>query len=404
MNTNCFELPFLNLINTPAYVYDKKAIQSNILLLRSVLPKGVDLFYSIKANPNSDILNFLRPQIDGMEVASIGEIKKAVYSGMSTGNIIFVGPGKTEKDLEFAISLSLYCIVAESREEISIINKLAKSAGKKQPIAIRINPCFSPSNAKIKMAGGAKPFGIDEEIMPLVVKEISKMQNVILIGTYIYSGTMITQSEAIVQMFTNCFNISIDCQNVLGSPLHLIGFGGGYGIDYSENDITIDFESVKSGLCKVFSKYRDKFLLDTRFITESGRFLVGNSGFFIVKILYVKMSRGTTYLIVDGGTNFYSLSNGMGKFLRRNPKFYCVRQSEKSKKTQKYTVVGPLCTPSDILLQNCDMPVVQPGDYLIFPNAGAYALTTSPTGFLSHTLPQELLIGNNFSLEEVQHV
>ena len=381
-------------IETPVYLYSKKTIDNKVDELRSVLPSEVNLFYSVKANPNCDILHFISSKVDGMEVASSGELIKVLRAGTNPDNIIYVGPGKTQADLKRAISASVYCIVAESFEEISYIDQMAAVAGKTQAISVRVNPQKSISSARIKMGGGAKPFGIDEEMLPELFNKIRNMHNIQVLGIYVYSGTMITQSEAITQMFANCFRIASEVQHLYENQFKMIGFGGGYGITYFPNDTSLDMERIKSGLHTIFNQYKQQFEADCRFITESGRFLVADSGYYIVKVLYTKKSRGVNYAIVDGGTNFFSLSTGMGRYLRKNPRFHGCGTKRDMRYSERYTVVGPLCTPSDILLQDVEIGYVMAGDYIIFPKAGAYAFTTSPVNFLSHICPKEILVDN----------
>jgi len=380
--------------DTPLFIYDFNIAREKIDIMRTTIPENVDLFYSVKVNPNKLLLKKIKRFVAGMEVASIGELEKALESGVMPDNIIFVGPGKSNAELERAIKCNIYCIIIESVREAEIISELGQNLNKKQRIAVRVNTVYGNKGAAIKMGGASKPFGIDEECTIEAVEKIKKLPNINLSGVYTYSGTQILEYQYIVNGFEHTFKIAKRIQDFLDYPIEFIGFGGGYGIPYYENDEELDMISLRQGLEEVFGRYAHYFSPMIRYVTESGRFLVADCGYYIVKVLYTKVSRGMKYVIVDGGTNFLAIASGMGKFLRRNLSVYVLNSSD-DKKVENVTIVGPLCTPTDILSQNILIPKCKEGDYIVYPKTGAYGYSASPKDFLSHRQPLEIIIEDN---------
>ncbi len=385
----------VNKYKTPLYIYSLETIKEKIRVLRETLPKQVELFYSVKANPNEELLQTINLSVAGMEIASGGELKKVINAEVNADNVIFVGPGKTYDELEMAISRNLYCIVIESVQEAKIVDKIALKHDKIVRIAIRVNPIRGNKSARIKMSGVAKPFGIDEEKLLPDLQNILELTNIALLGVYTYNGTQALEAESISSSMENTFLIAKSVQDYIRRPIEFIGFGGGYGIPYFQTETKLNMDELKVRLNEVFSKYEHLFSKTIRYVSESGRYIVAECGSYVVKVLYKKESRGTNYAIVDGGSNFYASTAGLGKFLRQNLPIYTLNENVES---EKVTIVGPLCTPTDILSQNIILPKCSEGDIIVFPKSGAYGLSASPVNFLSHTRPCEVLT------DEKEHV
>ena len=390
MNKTETEL-FLSGHETPLFVYDLSIVKKNAEKLRRALGDSFKLYYSVKANPNPQLLNSISNLTDGMECASAGEIKLGIEAGTHPQNILFVGPGKKKSELEYAVNEDIGLIVVESVREAQIVDLIAMEANKVQDIAIRINVFMKNKGARMKMGGEAKPFGIDEDQLLDALKRVDILKGVRIIGIYTYNGTQILQAEDIARNFQNTFRLAVRSQEQLGRPFSVIGVGGGYGVPYFENDQPLELRALKTEIASVVSAFHSMFTEDIRIISEAGRYLVAECGFYIARVLYKKQSRDKVFLILDGGTNFYSIASGLKSFLRRNLPVY-VWQPRDAAQQEKVTLVGPLCTPTDILSQDIMFPVCKEGDTIIFPKAGAYGYSASPVLFLSHERPCELVV------------
>ncbi|QUI23838.1 diaminopimelate decarboxylase [Vallitalea pronyensis] len=381
---------------TPLYAYDLSIIRRQITTLKEILPVGFLLFYSIKANPNLGITTFVKDYVTGAEIASEGELYTAIYSGISPQQIIFVGPGKTQQELEYAIKNNILCIVVESISELKIINSISKTIGKKTSIALRINPKKELDGARIKMGGISKQFGIDEEKLDEVFKIMMTLENIEFEGIHVYVGTQILDTDNIIQNFRNILELAKSIQSIYNVKLKVVDFGGGFGIPYFSKEMPLNIISLRDGLQQVYDKYKKEFSSSTRFIVESGRFIMAESGCYLTKVLYKKESRGKTYLVTNGGANHHSSAAGIGRFVRHNFPIDII-QTHDNDLVKRVDIVGPLCTPSDVIAQNIELPEAKEGDTIAIMKSGAYGLTASMTYFLSHNHPAEVAYEKNSS-------
>ncbi|WP_158220027.1 diaminopimelate decarboxylase [Tissierella sp. P1] len=380
---------------TPIYIYSLNIIEQQLDKLRDNLPEYFNIFYSMKANPNIGILANLKKSVNGIEVASLGELYTAMKSGYTSKEIIFVGPGKTHYELEYAIKENILSIVAESLEEIFIINKICEKYNTVMSISIRINPKAKMNDARIKMGGGAKQFGIDEELIDFVIKESFKCKNIKINGIHFYLGTQVLNSTTLINNFENSFKILDNLENNYKLNISLVDFGGGFGIPYFDGEYELDLSNVKESLNLFIKKYiRDENIKNYKFIVESGRFILANSGLYVTEVLYKKKSRGKTFIVVNGGSNHHSASAGIGRFLRNNFPIEVLNKENENRK-EIVDIVGPLCTPTDVLGQNIELPHININDKIVILNSGAYGLTSSFYGLISHGKPAEILVYNN---------
>ncbi len=380
----------LDKMRTPVYAYDYQEIEARCINLQTALTEEIELFYSEKANPNMQLLKKIKELTKGVEVASGPELENAIAAGYSLENIIFVGPGKTGEELAFASEKQIYCIVCESLEEMIKINEIGGKLQKKVSCAIRVNPVMANAGNRMKMGGVARPFGIDEEKVYEVLESIMNLPFVNMIGIYVYNGTQNLSIDKICEGFQGIFEIALKCEQVAGKRIEFIGLGGGYGVPYFEGESELDMDVLRQKVTELLHEYLPRFSRSLRLVSESGRYLVAAGGYYIVRVLYKKESRGKKFLIVDGGTNFFSAPSGMGHFLRR--KFpVSIIQKEKSIGEECVSIVGPLCTPTDELMHDELLPAADVNDFIVFRNAGAYGLTASPMFFLSHELPDEII-------------
>lgn len=389
MNT-IFKL--IDVYGTPLYVYDFARIRTQIDFLKSALPPKIIVFYSLKANPSIGLLSFIKNYVSGVEASSEGELYLARQAGVPAEKIIFVGPGKTEEELKYAIESNILSIVVESFSELDKINYISKQMNKKARVAVRINPKFEIANARIKMGGSAKQFGIDEERLGEFVEEAGKCNNVILEGLHVYMGTQVLDAGVLVENFKNIFNLAKTMQNDCGVKVKLIDFGGGFGIPYFPGEKELDLKLLKEGLYELFHENSTIFDYENMdLLVESGRFLVAESGVFLTRVLYKKHSRGKTFIITDGGSNNHASAAGIGRFIRHNFPIEVVGKQSINER-EVVDIVGPLCTPTDVLAQGVELPVINEGDVIAILKSGAYGLSATMKDFLSHPAPAEVLI------------
>ena len=380
-------------VKTPFYLYDSEMIKEKYSKLRNNIPKKMEIFYAIKANPNKNIVSLLAGLGAGCDVASVGELKIALKSGIKPDKISFAGPGKAEEELKFAIEKNIYSISIESQAEMHVIDKLTQKAKRVANVSIRINPATGSLNAAIRMGGGSQQFGIDEELVPWVIKIIRGRKHLNFKGIHMHIGSQILSEETIASNIKYLLEYCIKLQKDMGIEIPTINFGGGFGIPYYQEQKGLNTEVLGRAIKAVFHEEDVKSNLNqARFIIEPGRFLVGEAGIYATKILYKKISRGKVFLIVDGGMHQNLAAAGLlGEGLRRNRILGAITKKS-SKQKEIVTVAGCLCTPLDILARDVDLHKCEPGDYLYITCSGAYGYSASPLTFLSHPTPSELFI------------
>jgi diaminopimelate decarboxylase len=375
--------------NTPFYAYDKLLIANKIALLKQQLPKRIKLHYAIKANPLPSLVHFMVSQVSGFDVASKKEMLLAMQSGMPCSAISFAGPGKTENDLRAAITARITLHV-ESITEISRAMNLGQALGIKPNIAIRINPAFELKASGMKMSGGAKPFGIDEESLAQLLTTLN-YDKITLRGFHIFAGSQNLNTQAIVEMHQNIFSLVQTLLEKTPVKIDYINIGGGLGIPYFPGEKPLDLTPIKANLQQLLET-NQAIIKDIDIIMELGRYLVAEAGFYVAKIIDKKLSRGTQYLICDGGLHHHLANSGnFGQVLRKN---YPVAIGNKlvSHQQEQVNIVGPLCTPLDIIADKITLPKAEIDDLVVVYQSGAYGASASPKDFLSQPDLSEILL------------
>ncbi|TPH17767.1 pyridoxal-dependent decarboxylase, exosortase A system-associated [Litorilituus lipolyticus] len=381
--------------STPFYVYDKKQIIDRVTSLKALLPQQVKLHYAIKANPLPSLVHMISQHVSGFDVASNKEMLLALQTNISATDISFAGPGKTPQDLRSAIIANVTLHV-ESASEISKIETIAASLRRTANIAIRINPKFELKASGMKMSGGAKPFGIDEEQVESVLKNINK-NYIKLCGFHIYSGSQNLNADAIIECHQQTLSLANNLITLAyennHQPLAYINIGGGLGVPYFNHESPLDVEKVCQHLSSLLAQYSSA-LSGIDIVMELGRYLVAEAGLYVTKVIDKKISRGTQYLVCDGGLHHHLANSGnFGQVIRKNyPVMLEQCKSSKTDQEETVTVVGPLCTPLDVLADNVTLTKASQGDYFIVFQSGAYGASASPNNFLSQPALQEILL------------
>ncbi|MGB6835736.1 MAG: type III PLP-dependent enzyme [Candidatus Acidiferrum sp.] len=385
---------------TPFFVYDGGIIDQKWRLLRDALPDVFSVCYSVKANPNQTILKHFLSKGAGLEIASAGEFCQALHAGCPSENIIFAGPGKTEKELELVLGQGIGEIHLESLREAERVSAIAQKQSIRARVALRVNPGGEAEGGAMRMGGRPAAFGVDEETLEDVLDRLLALNGLDFRGIHIFAGTQILDYQILVSQYRKGLEIALRVATHFGSPLHTVDFGGGLGIPYFSHESALDTQKLKQELAVLFKGVQDEPRLSgTHFLIEPGRYLVGECGVYVARVSDVKISRGKKFLILDGGMHHHlSASGNLGQTIKRN---YPVAVLNKlnAPAEETFEVAGPLCTPLDVLARNASLPRTDVGDLVGVFQSGAYARSASPLGFLSHATPPEIWVdGSNHHL------
>ena len=374
---------------TPFYAYDRKRISSRIAELRDHFPASVRLHYAVKANPMAALVGHIAPQVDGLDVASAGELQIALDAGVDPREISFAGPGKRAAELAQATAAGVLLNV-ESPREVALLGELRARTGRAARVAVRVNPDFELKSSGMKMGGGAKQFGVDAETVPALLKEIER-EGLAFEGFHIYSGSQNLHAEAICDAQRKSVDLAMRLAEHAPAPVRILNIGGGFGIPYFPGDAALDLAPIGANL-QALVEGLVRTLPDAHLVVELGRYLVGEAGIYACTVVDRKISRGEVFLVTDGGMHHHLAASGnFGQVLRKN---YPVAIGNKmlGARRELASVVGPLCTPLDLLAHHIDLAEAQPGDLVVVFQSGAYGATASPIRFLSHPDVTEHLV------------
>ncbi|MDR3395484.1 MAG: pyridoxal-dependent decarboxylase, exosortase A system-associated [Parasulfuritortus sp.] len=374
---------------TPFYAYDRRLITERVAELRSILPADIHLHYAIKANPMPALVQHMAGLVDGFDIASVGEMKTALDTPMPPSRVSFAGPGKSVNELRQAVAAGIV-VSLESELEMERLALVGSELGLRPRVVVRINPDFELKSSGMKMGGGPKPFGVDAESVPDVLKRMSKLA-IDFYGFHIFSGSQNLKAEAIMEAQEKTFDLARRLAAFAPGPVRLLNLGGGFGIPYFPGETSLDLKAVGDHLAELMPAARQDFP-DAEFVLELGRYLVGEAGVYVSRVVDRKVSRGQIFLVMDGGMHHHlSASGNLGQVLRKNYPLLVGNHVE-SDSAQVATVVGPLCTPLDILGEKMDVGHGRIGDLIVVLQSGAYGLSASPTAFLGRPFPVEALV------------
>lgn len=393
---NCIQIGGMSLTRlaqrvgrTPFYAYDRQKITERVAFLRQHLPDEVHLHYAMKANPMPAVVQHMASLVDGIDVASVGEMRVALDTPIPSGLISFAGPGKGEDELSCAIAAGIV-LNMESEQEMERIANLGARLGIRPKVAVRVNPDFELKSSSMKMGGGPKQFGVDAERVPAMLGRIGKL-GFDFEGFHIFSGSQNLKVAAIQEAHEKTLQLGIFLAQYAPGPVRLLNIGGGFGIPYFPGDEALDLAAVGENLQRLMPETKRQ-LPDVRVVIELGRYLVGESGIYVCRVLERKTSRGQVFLVTDGGLHHHLAASGnFGQVIRKN---YPVVVGNKAHGNERevVSVVGPLCTPLDLLADQMEMAKAEMGDLIVVFQSGAYGLTASPTAFLGHPAPVEVLV------------
>ncbi|MFO7188435.1 MAG: pyridoxal-dependent decarboxylase, exosortase A system-associated [Pseudomonadota bacterium] len=373
---------------TPFYAYDRRLIVERVQALRAALP-GVRLHYAMKANPMPALVCHMARWVDGLDVASAGELRIALDAGADPQDISFAGPGKSAVELRQAVAAGVL-INLESFREVELLEGIARELGVPARVAVRVNPDFELKASGMKMGGGAKPFGVDAERVPQLLERIGAA-GLAFEGFHLFWGAQSLKAEAICDAQRQAFDLALRLAEHAPAPVRVLNLGGGLGIPYFPGERRLDLAPVASNLARLVERAA-QLLPEAGLVLELGRYLVGEAGVYVCRVLDRKLSRGQVFLVTDGGLHHHLAASGnFGQVLRKN---YPVAIGNKMDSPQREiaSVVGPLCTPLDVLADRMELAQAEPGDLVVVFMSGAYGYSASPLGFLGHPPPLEMLV------------
>jgi len=374
---------------TPFYAYDRRLLTERVALSRRHVPPEIKLHYAMKANPMPALVCHMATLVDGLDVASGGELNVALDSGMNPREISFAGPGKGDSELAQAIAAGVLVNV-ESMREIVVLGRLSREMHLPARVAIRVNPDFELKSSGMKMGGGPKQFGIDAEAVPEALKEAAR-NGLSFEGFHIYGGSQNLKAEAICATQQKTVELAIRLAASAPAPVRVLNIGGGFGIPYFPGEQPLDLNPIADNLREIVLRTKAA-LPQAELVIELGRFLVGEAGIYVCRVIDRKVSRGEVFLVTDGGLHHHLAASGnFGQVIRKN---YPVVIGNKVAGSRRETAsaVGPLCTPLDLLADRMDLAEAHPGDLVVVFQSGAYGATASPQAFLSHPRALEVLV------------
>lgn len=376
--------------STPFFAYDRDLVRARVAMLRSVLPQRLSLGYAVKANPMPALVHLLASLVDTLDVASAQEMRVALDTGKSAGKVSFAGPGKTDDELSQAVASGV-TIEIESLGEGRRAVTAGERVGVRPRLAVRVNPDFAVRGSGMRLSGGPQQFGIDAEQVPRVLVELDRA-GAELVGFHVFAGSQNLSADLLMQAQSSTVDLLLALGAQSHQPVRYVNLGGGFGVPYFPQDQPLNVAAVGAHLTKLVDGRMATEFGDADLVLELGRFLVAEAGVYVTRVVDRKVSRGATYVVVDGGMHHQLAASGnLGQVIRRN---YPIAHggAVDADPDETVTVVGCLCTPLDLLGDKIELPRADVGDLLAVFHAGAYGLTASPTAFLGHPAPLEILV------------
>lgn len=374
---------------TPLFLYSRQMIEQRMAQLRAALPRRLQINYAVKANPFRPVLHLLAGLTDGFDIASGGELALVRAAGIDTARVSFAGPGKGDDELSAAIVAGV-TVNIESEGELQRALAISRATNRQLRAALRVNPDFTLRGSGMKMGGGAKPFGIDAAQVPALARALIA-QGAEFRGLHIFTGSQALDADAVSAMQRAVLALADQLAREIGHALPMLNMGGGFGIPYFAGDTALDLPAVGEALKEALATLPPT-LADTSLHIELGRYIVGEAGIYLARVLDRKVSHEQVFLITDGGLHHQLAASGnFGTVVRRNyPVAIASRFAQDPGEVA--SVVGRLCTPLDRLADNGWLPRAKVGDLVAVFCAGAYGATASPAQFLGHGPAREMLV------------
>jgi len=384
---------------TPLYVYSAGTILDHYTRLDAALaPLDHLICYAVKANSNRAILKLLADAGAGFDIVSGGELYRVLAAGGDAAKCTFAGVGKSSEEIEYALEQGVYSFNVESEAELEYIDRIASTKNLRAPIALRANPDVDPHTHEYVSTGSRQnKFGIALGQLPAVYERAAKMRNIEIVGVQMHIGSQITQAEPFASAITKATPIVRDLKSKYG--IKFFSIGGGMGIIYRR---ALESGSGQwwhahgpacAGSAFGIRDYADAIVpplreLGIRILVEPGRFLVGNAGVLLTRVLYIKQTAEKKFAIVDAGMNDLIRPALYQSYHEIVP---CRASVSDAKRTEKIDIVGPVCESGDFFALDREMPEVHEEDLLANMSAGAYGFVMA-SNYNSRSLPAEALV------------
>ncbi len=373
---------------TPFYAYDRALLRARVAELRAALPAAVRLHYAMKANPMPALVGLMADLVDGIDVASAGELKVALDAGADPAEVSFAGPGKRDVELRQAVAAGVLVNV-ESARELPLLAEASQSLGLPARVALRVNPDFELKGSGMKMGGGPKQFGIDVEQLPQLQRRIGTL-GLAFEGYHLFAGSQNLRPESICEAQLKSYELALRLAADAPAPVSFLNLGGGFGIPYFPGEQRLDLAPIGANLAALVERAATD-MPQAHLVIELGRYFVGEAGVYVTRVVDRKVSRGQVFLVCDGGLNHHlSASGNFGQVVRKNYPVTIGNRVDAARETA--SAVGPLCTPLDLLADRMDLPQAEVGDLVVVFQSGAYGASASPQPFLGHPAVVEVLV------------
>ena len=373
---------------TPFYVYSRALLHERVAQLRAALPPEVSLHYAMKANPMPALVQHMVGLVNGIDVASAGELQLALDAGADPHEISFAGPGKRDPELVQAVAAGVLVNV-ESARELPVLAAAARQLGVPARVALRVNPDFELKGSGMKMGGGPKQFGVDVEQVPGVLAEMKRL-GLQFEGFHLFAGSQNLKAESICEAQLKSYELALRLVQENALDIRFLNLGGGFGIPYFPGERPLDLAPIGDNLRALVARAKAD-MPAAQIVIELGRFFVGEAGLYVCRVVDKKISRGLTYLVCDGGLHHHLANSGnFGQVVRKN--YPVTIGNRQGAPLEPVTAVGPLCTPLDLLADRMALPQAEIGDLLVVYQSGAYGPSASPQAFLGHPRCVEALV------------
>ena len=374
---------------TPMFVYDNNIVGAQVARFKGCMADGIALHYSVTANPYEPLLEFLGRYVDGFRIVSLGELKRLQQAGLAGIPMNLAGPGKLDVELEAAVKAGA-TISVESEGEARRAITAGERVGIQPRVSVRVTPPFAIEDGRVTIGSRPSPFGVDAERVPALVLGLIEA-GVDWRGLHMFAGAQCLDAEAIVEVHRVTIAHAGEIAEVIGSPLPELNLGSGFDIACRPGDEPLDIDHVARALNQTLCD-APPLLATTRFTIELGRWLVGESGVYLSRVLDRTESCGRTYLTTDGGG--HHLIGATGCLGERGIANFPIAVANRfgAPAEEEVTVTGCLCTPYDLLGDQVRLPRADEGDLIAVFCAGAYGLSASPQTWESRPLAREMLV------------
>ncbi|MCE2915538.1 MAG: pyridoxal-dependent decarboxylase, exosortase A system-associated [Rubrivivax sp.] len=375
--------------STPFFAYDRSLLRRRAAELKAAMPAGVKLHYAMKANPMPALVQTMVGLVDGIDVASAGELKVALDAGADPAEVSFAGPGKRDTELRQAVAAGVLVNV-ESLRELPVLAEASQALGLPARVAVRVNPDFELKGSGMKMGGGAKQFGVDVDVVPGLLAQVASL-GLAFEGFHLFAGSQNLRADSICEAQQKSYALALQLAESAPGPVKFLNLGGGFGIPYFPGEQRLDLAPISANLHAIAERARAE-MPAASLVIELGRYLVGEAGIYVTRIVDRKVSRGQVFLIGDGGLHHQLAASGnFGQVVRKNYPV-AISKADAGTARESASLVGPLCTPLDLLADRMELAVADVGDLAVVFQSGAYGPSASPSAFLGHPAAVEVLV------------